>query len=101
MYSNIKSCVSITSSFSLFFQSDCGVRQGENLSPILFSIYLNDLQSYLEKSNEGLLLQHPYPDADMYIKIFLLLYADDTIILSDDPVKFQKLIDDFYRFCET
>jgi hypothetical protein len=27
------------------------VRQGENLSPFLFALFLNDLQSFLEKEN--------------------------------------------------
>jgi hypothetical protein len=28
-----------------------GVRQGENLSPFLIALFLNDLQSFLEKEN--------------------------------------------------
>ena len=43
MYSEIKSCVSAKNDISGFFISNIGVRQGVNLSPILFSIYLNDL----------------------------------------------------------
>ena len=43
MYQNIKSCVSINGELSAFFSCDRGVRQGENLSPALFSIYLNEL----------------------------------------------------------
>jgi hypothetical protein len=46
MYQNIKSCVSKDDLVSMFFDSTFGVRQGENLSPILFSIYLNDLEQH-------------------------------------------------------
>ena len=40
MYANIKSCVSSNGNTSPMFYSSCGVRQGENVSPILFSMYL-------------------------------------------------------------
>ena len=43
MYYDIKSCISLNGSNSPFFASSSGVRQGENLSPVLFAIYLNDL----------------------------------------------------------
>ena len=33
------------------FLCNVGVRQGENLSPFLFSLYINDLESFLQ-SNE-------------------------------------------------
>jgi hypothetical protein len=36
---------------SEYFPCNIGVRQGENLSPFLFSIYLNDLQQFLEERN--------------------------------------------------
>ena len=29
------------------------VRQGENLSPLLFSLYLNDLQQFLQEAHMG------------------------------------------------
>ena len=53
MYQNIKSCVSQNSALSEVFLSEIGVRQGENLSPLLFSIYLNDLQSFLENNGSA------------------------------------------------
>ena len=30
-----------------------GVRQGENLSSLLFSLYLNDLQQFLQEAHMG------------------------------------------------
>lgn len=52
MYDSIKSCVSINGVTSRFFPSNIGVRQGENLSPFLFSVFLNDLETFLSSGNE-------------------------------------------------
>ena len=41
---NIKSCVEFNKKRSEFFPCLTGVRQGENLSPFLFSIVLNDIE---------------------------------------------------------
>ena len=47
MYKGIKSKVQIGHDVSDYFMCKVGVRQGENLSPFLFSIYINDLEDYL------------------------------------------------------
>ena len=48
MYADIKSCVTLNNNTSSMFSCTSVVRQGENLSPLLFSLYLNDLESYLQ-----------------------------------------------------
>ena len=47
MHDGIKSIVSVNGENSMFFSCECGVRRGENLSPLLISIYLNDLEHFL------------------------------------------------------
>ena len=47
MYKGIKSKVQIGHHVSYYFMCKVGVRHGENLSPFLFSIYINDLEDYL------------------------------------------------------
>jgi hypothetical protein len=49
MYNDIKSCVQYNGSQSEFFPCLTGVRQGENLSPFLFSIFLNDLEDFFRQ----------------------------------------------------
>ena len=51
MYQNIKTCIKKEDEVSGFFNCEMGVKQGENLSPLLFSIYLNDLEDYLRDNN--------------------------------------------------
>jgi len=45
--------------------------------PLLFSIYLNDLQEFLEGLNiKGIDFEN---ELMVYFKMFILLYADDAI----------------------
>ena len=46
-YRNIKSRVKFNNTLSNEFSSYVGIRQGECLSPFLFSMYINDLESEL------------------------------------------------------
>lgn len=99
LYQNIKSCVEHAGEQSNFFNSYCGVRQGENLSPILFSLYLNDLEEFLTNSNcSGVKLSMPGNNLDTYLKILTLLYADDTVIFGTDPESFQENINVFFEY---
>ena len=49
MYAKARSCVKTRHGVSQFFASNVGVRQRENLSPVLFSLFLNDLKVVLIK----------------------------------------------------
>ena len=51
IYKDIKSNIIFNNSKSDYFQCDNGIRQGENLSPFLFAIFLNDLEDFLENHN--------------------------------------------------
>ena len=108
LYSEAKSCVETNGQKSEFFQSNLGVRQGENLSPILFAIYLNDLKDYLDKDmihvqtleNEARNAGLCDNDINLLIKLFILLYADDSVIFSDTVKGLQKGLDCVKRYCD-
>ncbi|MES9882143.1 MAG: reverse transcriptase family protein [Sedimenticola sp.] len=99
MYNNIKSCVNHNGDNSAFFPCNIGLRQGENLSPILFSLYLNDLESFLYFNEcQGIKLQNH--DFGFFINLLVLLYADDTIIMAKDELELQHSLECFNEYCK-
>lgn len=100
MYLNIKSCVSTNNENSGFFFSNCGVRQGDNLSPVLFSMFLNDLEDHMisDRTN-GITIDCDNEDFSIYFSILILLYADDTVILADNAEAFQDCLNSFNDYC--
>jgi hypothetical protein len=100
MYSNIKSSISLNGNISEPFISEIGVRQGENLSPLLFSLFLNDLQTHMHlQGSNGIELTNP-EDLTLWLKLLILLYADDTVIISDSKTDFQNSLNIFHDYCE-
>lgn len=95
LYSDVKSCVKFKSDFSEFFSSTRGVMQaGEALPPFLFSLYINDFESDLIKS-----VCEPTQLKD--ISLFLLMYADDTVLLSESKEGLQNILDNLHVYCES
>ena len=68
-----------------------GVAQGGSLSPILFSVFINDLLREVEKA--GLVVQ-----LNNGKSIGGLLFAD-VVGMSDSRENLQKLIDVIHKFC--
>jgi exonuclease III len=106
LYKQAKSCVSTNGCLSAFFACSVGVRQGENLSPLLFSIFLNDLESFLSQHYDGLPLACKSiqdalstDDIEIFVKLYIMLYADDTIIMSENPPSLQKALNGMYDYC--
>ena len=102
MYENAKSCVKQDGKISEFFSCNVGVRQGENLSPVLFAIYLNDFNESIGSSFNGLdsLSSDLLDKLDVFLKLYVLLYADDTIIMAETPEELQKALDKLTSYCE-
>jgi len=73
---------------STMFETIQGVRQGCVLSPILFALYLNDLEEILPG---GIFLGQT--------NVKVLLYADDLVLLSDTPDGLQEMIDALFAYC--
>ena len=74
-----------------FSNSDLGLLQGERTFPILFSLYIKDLETSINDEWSGTGIQN--------MIINLLMFADDTAIFSETMEGFQKAIDDLYKYC--
>ena len=104
MYGNIKSAVTVNGTSSNSFPCNIGVRQGENLSPLMFSIYLNDLHDFI--SNSGIvngvnINQSELDDTALtFLKLFIILYADDTVIMSESENDLQNALNKYQEYCD-
>jgi hypothetical protein len=66
----------------------------------LFSIYLNDLENFLQGKNvKGTDTHLAIEDAHMYLKLLILLYADDTVIFSENEHDMQNALKYFKEYC--
>ena len=103
MYNNAKSHVSVKNVLSDSFPCQVGVRQGENLSPLLFAIYLNDFKTFLSEieNYNGLskISESITKELNIFLMIFCLLYADDTIVLAESAAQLQKALDGLNNYC--
>jgi hypothetical protein len=107
MYHKAKSCVQINTNRSDYFPCSIGVRQGENLSPLLFALYLNDLEKFLNDhgfngpSDLHINSRCEFLDnLEIYLKLAMLLYADDMILMADNPNELQNALNLLQDYCE-
>ena len=94
MYSSIKSCVKTDeSSITEMFSCNKGIRQGDGLSPVLFSLFMNDLPQYFRDDHcPGVMLGSH--------SLNCLMYADDLLVLSPSPEGLQKSINVIKKHAE-
>ena len=73
LYDKVKCRLKYKGALSDYFKSDVSLMQGETLSPLLFSLYVNDLEIKFVKDNcPSLEIQE--------VSLFLLMYADDMVL---------------------
>ena len=94
MYNSVKACVRTNEGLTAFFNCPVGLKQGCLASPILFSIFINELATEVENSNlRGVQL---FPDL---AEILLLMFGDDLALISDSVIGLQRLLNLLHNFC--
>ena len=91
-YENTISSVLLNKKQTDWFDTKLGVRQGDTISPTLFSIFINDLATGIKSLNRGVTWGN--------LDISILMYADDIAILSETPVDLQIILDYVSEWCE-
>ena len=91
MYLETRSCIKIHDKITEFFQTKLGVKQGDNLSPNLFKIFINSLPDYFTRTRDPIML-----DGKL---INCLMYADDIVILSNSAEGLQEKLNELHNFC--
>jgi len=94
IYDRVKCTVRHGGKLSSFFPYDIGVRQGCILSPIIFNLFINELHDIIHK-NVGDLSGIKVAD----LVIFVLLYADDVVLVADSPDDLSILLRSLEEFC--
>lgn len=93
MYNNTELCVKVDKKhMTENFSSNIGVRQGDNLSPTLFKIFINDLVNCFDGTCKPVVLNS--------INLNCLLYADDLVLISETPDGLQCCLDKLQIYCE-
>ena len=85
IYAETSACISINNAKTDWFFCKSGVNQGDNCSPTLFSIFIDDLVKEINNLGLGISVGDT--------KVSALLYADDIAVISLTEQDMQRLLD--------
>ena len=93
IYKDVKSCVKLSTNMemSYCFNVSVGLKQEELLSPFLFILFINDIFSCI---NVNSLVEKDLNE----LCIYLILFADDIVLFTTDPISLQAQIDNIYQY---
>ena len=93
MYEKTKLSVHLPSGITEFFPSNVGLKQGCNMSPILFNLFVSNINEIFDVCFCQLVSLGN-------IKLSNLLYADDLILISETKTSLQGCLDNLEAYCQ-
>ena len=90
LYDVVESSVLVGNQQTGWFGVDVGLRQGCNLSPILFAIFIDGIARKVKEAKQGIKIQD--------LKLNIMLFADDLILLGSSRKELQNLIDIVWEY---
>jgi hypothetical protein len=92
MYKVVKAKVRVGGDYTDSFLCPRGLKQGEINSPIIFSLFINELtKDILAEGRHGVQL---FPDL---VQILIMLFADDVALISDSVIGLQTQLNILYN----
>ena len=76
----------------------------------MFSLFLSDLEDFIARAFDGLIhvqdlahqtLDDPDDVIGTYFKLYVLLYADDTVIFAESAEQLQAALNGLFIYCNT
>ena len=97
LYQKTKARVRVNGELIDVFDCNIGVCQSDNLSPLLFIIFLNDFNNLIRT---GLFPgKSKVKSLRLFLKMYSLLYGDDTLLLSETEEDMQQALDATLKYC--
>jgi len=90
IYALTKAKVWTKAGYTDTFTTNSGVRQGCLLSPLLFTLFINDLNDFINFGG--------FKYNNVWIR--MLLYADDIVFIAPDPDILQNMINKLHKYCD-
>ena len=94
MYAQDRSCVVTSEGATEMFECSIGMKQGCPASPLLFSLYLDELEALLWDAAD----QTDCPRLAQLL-IAILLFADDIVLFSSSEKGLQQQLNILQKFC--
>ena len=92
IYENSMASIKVNQYYTDWFYIESGVRQGDPLSPTLFSLFINELVVIVNSLNLGVEIEDK--------NVSILAFADDIVLIAKNTEELQKILKEVENWCK-